>query len=72
MAIGLERGGGDFPLVFPRNAAIPNAKQIQATTSFDGQTELAMRIYQGTTRRRRRTSCSADFVFSGINAGQGR
>ena len=47
MAIGLEKAGGDFHVVFPRNAAIPNAKQIQATTSYDGQTELAMRIFQG-------------------------
>ena len=47
MAIGIEQAGGAFHVVFPRNAAIPNAKSIQATTSFDGQTELAMRIFQG-------------------------
>jgi molecular chaperone DnaK len=47
MAIGLEKAGGVFHTVFPRNAPIPNAKQIQATTSYDNQTELAMRIYQG-------------------------
>src|SRR4029453_18835119 len=38
MAIGLEKAGGTFHTVFPRNAAIPNAKQIRATTSFDQQT----------------------------------
>jgi hypothetical protein len=31
MAIGLEKAGGEFHQVFPRNAAIPNAKQIVGT-----------------------------------------
>jgi molecular chaperone DnaK len=70
MAIGLERAGGDFHIVFPRNAAIPNAKQIQATTSFDGQTELAMRIYQGDNEEAKKNELLGDFVFSGINAGR--
>src|SRR5205823_12993144 len=47
MAIGLEKAGGTFHTVFPRNAAIPNAKAIEATTSYDNQTEVAMRIFQG-------------------------
>ena len=59
MAIGLEKAGGAFHVVFPRNAAIPNAKQILATTSFDDQTELAMRIYQGDNDGGAATSCSA-------------
>ena len=66
MAIGLERAGGDFHVVFPRNAAIPNAKQIQATTSFDGQTELAMRIYQGDHELAKKNELLGEFVFSGI------
>src|ERR1051326_1705177 len=45
MAIGLEKAGGAFHVVFPRNAAIPNAKAIEPPTSYDGQTEVAMRIF---------------------------
>jgi molecular chaperone DnaK len=69
MAIGLERAGGDFHIVFPRNAAIPNAKQIQATTSFDGQTELAMRIFQGDHESAVKNELLGEFVFSGIRPG---
>ena len=70
MAIGLEKAGGSFHIVFPRNAAIPNAKQIQATTSFDGQTELAMRIYQGDNEAANKNELLGEFVFSGITPGK--
>ncbi|HYV46160.1 MAG TPA: Hsp70 family protein [Myxococcaceae bacterium] len=66
MAIGLEKAGGSFHVVFPRNAAIPNAKQILATTSFDNQTELAMRIYQGDNDMVERNELLGNFTFSGI------
>jgi molecular chaperone DnaK len=66
MAIGLEKAGGSFHVVFPRNAAIPNAKQILATTSFDNQTELAMRIYQGDNDQVARNELLGNFNFSGI------
>jgi molecular chaperone DnaK len=69
MAIGLEQAGGDFHVVFPRNAAIPNAKAIQATNSFDGQTELAMRIYQGDHPRAADNELLGDFLFAGIRPG---
>ncbi len=66
MAIGLEKAGGTFHVVFPRNASIPNAKQILATTSFDNQTELAMRIYQGDNEQVERNELLGNFNFSGI------
>ena len=66
MAIGLEKAGGDFHVVFPRNAAIPNAKQLMATTSFDQQTELAMRIYQGDGAQVAKNDLLGEFTFSGI------
>ena len=66
MAIGLEKAGGSFHIVFPRNAAIPNAKQIRATTSFDNQTELAMRIYQGDQDQVVSNELLGEFTFSGI------
>ncbi|NOK18930.1 Hsp70 family protein [Corallococcus carmarthensis] len=66
MAIGLERGDGGFHVVFPRNASIPNAKQLLATTSIDNQTELAMRIYQGDHDTVARNDMLGEFTFSGI------
>jgi molecular chaperone DnaK len=68
MAIGLEKAGGAFHTVFARNAAIPNAKQIRATTSFDNQTELAMRIYQGDHGQVAHNELLGEFNFSGIRA----
>ncbi len=70
MAIGLEKADGKFHVVFPRNAAIPNAKAIKATTSFDGQTELAMRIYQGDNELVEANELLGDFLFSGIKTGE--
>ena len=69
MAIGLERAGGEFHEVFPRNAAIPNAKAVEATTSYDGQTEVAMRIYQGDAPEVAQNELLGDFLFSGIRPG---
>ena len=66
MAIGLERAGGEFHIVFPRNAAIPNAKQMSATTSFDNQTSLAMRIFQGDNPVVTHNELLGEFTFSGI------
>ncbi|MBN1209272.1 MAG: Hsp70 family protein [Myxococcaceae bacterium] len=66
MAIGLEKAGGMFHTVFPRNAPIPNAKQLTATTSIDNQTELAMRIYQGDHEMVVQNELLGEFTFSGI------
>ena len=69
MAIGLEKAGGEFHTVFPRNAAIPNAKAIEATTSYDGQTEVAMRIFQGDASHVSHNELLGDFLFSGLKPG---
>jgi molecular chaperone DnaK len=66
MAIGLEKAGGTFHVVFPRNAAIPNAKAIEATTSYDDQTEVAMRIFQGDHEQVAHNDLLGDFLFSGL------
>jgi molecular chaperone DnaK len=70
MAIGLEKAGGEFHTVFPRNAAIPNAKAIEATTSYDGQTEVAMRIFQGDAPQVAQNELLGDFLFSGLKSGK--
>ena len=69
MAIGLEKAGGSFHTVFPRNAPIPNARAVEATTSYDGQTEVAMRIFQGDNPRVLHNELLGDFLFSGLKPG---
>ena len=69
MAIGLEMAGGKFHEVFSRNAPIPNAKALTATTSYDGQAELAMRIFQGDADLVKENELLGDILFEGIRPG---
>jgi molecular chaperone DnaK len=66
MAIGIEAAGGIMHVVFPRNAAIPNATSISATNSVDGQTELVVRIYQGDAPEARANELLGEFSFVGV------
>jgi molecular chaperone DnaK len=66
MAIGLEKAGGSMHVVFPRNAAIPNAKAIIATNSFDNQEELMIRIFQGDHPETMRNELLGEVTFSGV------
>jgi molecular chaperone DnaK len=66
MAIGVEQAGGDMHVVFPRNAAIPNARAIDATSSEDGQTELVVRIFQGDDAHTGKNELLGEFTFSGV------
>src|SRR5574341_426691 len=66
MAVGIEAAGGRMHEIFPRNAAIPNARSIAATNSLDGQTELVVRIYQGGQPQARANELLGEFTFSGV------
>ena len=66
MGIGIEQAGGIMHTVFPRNAAIPNAKTIAATNSVDGQRELVVRIFQGEHPETARNEPLGEFTFSGV------
>src|SRR5512139_755366 len=66
MAIGIERAGGRMHVVFPRNAAIPNARTISATNAVDEQTELVVRIYQGDQAESSQNELLGEFTFSGV------
>lgn len=66
MAIGIEQAGGMMHVVFPRNAAIPNAKTVAATSSVDGQKELVVRIFQGDHPETARNELLGEFTFSGV------
>jgi molecular chaperone DnaK len=66
MAIGIEQAGGQMHVVFPRNAAIPNARTISATNAVDEQTELVVRIYQGDELDSAKNEILGEFTFSGV------
>jgi molecular chaperone DnaK len=66
MAIGIEQAGGVMHVVFPRNAAIPNARAVAATNSVDQQTELVVRIFQGDHPETARNELLGEFTFSGV------
>jgi molecular chaperone DnaK len=66
MAIGLEQAGGTMHVVFPRNAAIPNARTVAATNSVDGQSELVVRIYQGDHPEVAQDELLGELTFSGV------
>jgi molecular chaperone DnaK len=66
MAIGIEQAGGQMHVVFPRNAAIPNARTISATNAIDDQTELVVRIYQGDQPESARNEILGEFTFGGV------
>ena len=70
MGIGIEQAGGIMHTVFPRNAAIPNAKTIAATNSLDGQTELVVRIFQGDHAQTANNEPLGEFTFSGVRPGR--
>jgi molecular chaperone DnaK len=70
MAIRIEQAGGGTRVVFPRNAAIPNARALAATSSADGQTELVMRIVQGDHEEAARTELLGEFTFGGVRPGR--
>jgi len=69
MAIGIEQAGGMMHVVFPRNAAIPNARAISATNSIDRQSELVMRIFQGDQPLTSKDELLGEFTFSGVRPG---
>ncbi|MGC3998470.1 MAG: Hsp70 family protein [Anaeromyxobacter sp.] len=68
MAIGIEQAGGKMHVVFPRNAAIPNARTVAATSSLDNQTDLVVRIHQGDSAECVHNELLGEFTFSGARA----
>src|SRR5512141_383028 len=66
MSIGIAQAGGQMHVVFPRNAAIPNARTISATNAVDQQTELVVRIYQGDELDAAQNELLGEFTFSGV------
>lgn len=69
MAIGIESSGRRMHVVFPRNAAIPNARQLAATTSYDNQEDVVVRIFQGDLPDVQGNELLGEFTFAGLPPG---
>jgi len=72
MAIGVEKANGEMHVVFSRNSPVPNAKILPVTTSYDGQTEVAIRVYQGDNKMARENELLGELILSGLTPGPAR
>jgi len=69
MAIGIEGATGQQHVIFERNAAIPNRKQLTFTTHTDDQSDLVMRLCQGDAQVAKENELLGAFTFSGLRKG---
>jgi molecular chaperone DnaK len=67
-ALGVATAGGYCDTIIERNAAIPIEQTRKFSTSYDGQTEVAIDIYQGESRRAADTTKLGQVVLSNLRA----
>jgi molecular chaperone DnaK len=67
-ALGLDVGGGRYQQVIPRNATIPTREHKIVATVVDGQTELAIDVYEGESPILGQDRLLGRFVCSGLPA----
>ncbi len=67
-ALGIGTAGGFCDTIIERNAAIPVEQSRLFTTSYDGQTEVVVNIYQGESRRVSDNTRLGQVLLSSIRA----
>ena len=70
MAIGIEGANGKMFRIFSKNAPTPNSRRLTFTTSYDGQKELVMRIFQGDHSHAGENQFLGEHVFDGLRPGK--
>lgn len=70
MAIGIEGANGRMFRIFSKNAPTPNSRRLTFTTSYDGQKELVMRIFQGDHAKAGENQFLGEHVFDGLRPGK--
>jgi len=63
--ISFEKADGSLHVVIPRSSRLPKTKEVFATTSFDNQSELTLRLFQGNSADEK----IGEYSFVGIPPG---
>jgi len=66
LSLGVETGGGVFPVLIPRNSTIPTEKSEIFTTSVDNQTFVPVHVLQGERQMSADNRSLARFELTGI------
>jgi molecular chaperone DnaK (HSP70) len=66
LSLGIETFGGAMTKLIPRNTRIPSMAKEQFTTHVDGQTKVAINVYQGERELVAENRKLAEFVLSGV------
>lgn len=67
--ISFEKADGSLHVVIPRSAQLPKTKEVVATTSFDDQNELTLRLFQGDSLANESEKIG-EYSFTGIPPGK--
>ncbi len=66
LSLGIETHGGQFAKVIERNTTIPVKKSHTFTTSYENQTAVRIRVYQGENDTAEENELLGEFILSGI------
>ncbi|MGB9734826.1 MAG: molecular chaperone DnaK [bacterium] len=66
LSLGIETHGGQFAKIIERNTTIPVKKSHTFTTSYDNQTAVRIRVFQGENQMAEENELLGEFVLSGI------
>ncbi len=68
LSLGIETHGGEFAKIIDRNTTIPARKSHVFTTSYDNQTAVRIRVFQGEDATAEENELLGEFVLSGIKS----
>ena len=66
LSLGIETHGGEFAKIIDRNTTIPVKKCHVFTTSYDNQTAVRIRVFQGENTVAEENELLGEFILSGI------
>ncbi len=66
LSLGIETHGGEFAKIIERNTTIPVKKSHVFTTSYDNQSAVRIRVFQGESKSAEDNELLGEFILSGI------